>query len=257
MRAIFEESLHLYSTNRVYRRAHLVYLLALAGLVVALWPNASYIEFFKLSSYPALFEVVGIGTLLLAAGGSMYVGKNSLGRDAFVTNTDWVEKTTLPIMSITGGRILIGILHTTFLAGVAFPLLVVAAGPSGVPIIAVLQTLLVVSVTSLASRFGGMFVDACLERRPILSVPATWLILGVIFVISIEVLPDMNPIVALTSVSAEIDLSFASFRMALEPLYLRSVVLLGILATVFAVATFVALSARRRRYRKSRLQEVR
>jgi hypothetical protein len=40
-------------------------------------------------------------------------------------------------------------------------------------------------------------------------------------------------------------------------LYLRSVVLLGILATVFAVATFVALSARRRRYRKSRLQEVR
>lgn len=257
MRAILQESLRMYGSNATYRRAHLVYLFIVSFLVLILWPNAPYIEFFKLSSYPPLYEVASIATLILVACGSMYVGKMSFARQAFVPNTDWIEKTTVPVPAITAGRSVAGVLHTVFLVALAFPLLVVAAGPSGVGPAGVARGMLVVFTTALASRFGGMWIDAWLERRPILSVLATWAILAAIFIVSIELLPDLNPIVALASIGGEPDLSFATFRMDLEPLYLRSVLLLSVSSVAFVVATAITLTARRRRFHRTHRGEVR
>lgn len=248
MRPILEESLRIYSSSVVYRRAHLLYLAIVSALVLVLWPSAPYIEFFKLSSYPPLYEVSAIAVLVLLVAGSMYVGKTSFAREQFVSNTDWVEKTSISVASLVAGRGVAGVLHALTLSALAFPFLVVAAGPSGVPIEAIGSTLLVVFVASLATRFCGMWIDAWLERRPVLAVLATWVALGLVFVLSIEVFPDMNPIVAITAIAGDPDLSFATFHMSLEPLFLRSVLILSLSALFFVGASVVALWIRRRRF---------
>lgn len=248
MRPILQESLRIYASSRAYRRAHLLYLGIVSALVLVLWPSAPYIEFFKLSSYPPLYEVAAISVLVLLVAGSMYVGKTSLAREKFVSNSDWLEKTSVPVAMLVAGRGVAGILHGLTLSALAFPFLVVAAGPSGVPIEAVGWTLVVIFVASLATRFCGMWIDAVLERRPILAVLATWAALGLVFVLSIEIFPDMNPIVAITTIAGEPDLSFATFHMTLEPLFMRSVLILALSALFFVGASVVALLIRRRRY---------
>lgn len=249
MKAVLQESVRTYTQSSAYRRAHLLYLGIVGVLLLILWPSAPYIDFFKLASYPPLFEISAIAVLLLVASTAMYVGKGSLARGKIVSNTDWIEKTRVSAVALIGGRVVAGTLHTVAVTAIAFPFLVVAAGPSGAPFAAVGQSLLVVAAAALMARFGGVFIDIALERRPVLSVLASWAVLGLLYIVSIELIADMNPIIAITAIAGNPDLTFAEFRMSLEPFYLRSVLLNAVSATVFVASSVVALVLRRRRFR--------
>ncbi|MFW5788736.1 MAG: hypothetical protein ACOCW3_02240 [Spirochaetota bacterium] len=200
---ILEEAAHVYLHRREYLIFHLVSLAGAVLITFALWPNRGFMYFFRTESVPAVFQATVIVHVLAVTGLSLYAGLDRLAEAQIIRYSEWLERTTIPIGILARGKLLAGVVHTLMLTVAFVPLAVVAAGPAGIPIRAVLASEVIVLLAGCTGRVAGMLISHLGETRYVIRVIGGWIFVAVLFVATIQFYQPLNPIYAVIAQHAE------------------------------------------------------
>lgn len=193
---ILEEAAEVYIRRREYLIFHLAYAAAIALFTVLLWPTRGFMYFFRTETIPAAFQATVIAHVIIVSGVSLYAGLDRLAENQIIRYSEWLERTHLPVGILFRGKLAAGMVHTIFLVLMAAPFAVVAAGPAGVPLAAVVASEVIVLIVGLISRFAGMIISHLGETRYVLRVVGAWLFVALFFVVTVQAYQPMNPIAA-------------------------------------------------------------
>jgi hypothetical protein len=89
------------------------------------------------------------------------------------------------------------VVHTLFLLILAVPFVIIAAGPAGMVTSVIVASLVLLFLIALASRFAGMLISHVGEHRYVIRVIGGWIYLALLYIATVQILPVLNPIVAL------------------------------------------------------------
>ncbi len=200
---ILEESAHLYIRRNEYAILHLAYLGALALVTVVAWPSRGFMEFFRLDTVPAVFEVVAIFELLALSGIGLMAGQDRLAPSQIIRYSEWLERTDLPVRTLLVGKLTAALVHTAILVIIGTPFLIVSAGPAGIPLRAAFASQWIVFVAALFCRIFGLFLSHIGEERYVIRVIGAWVFLAILYLITIGSMQSLNPIIALVRQHSE------------------------------------------------------
>lgn len=200
---ILEEAAQVYLRRREYLIFHLVSLAGAVLMTFALWPSRGFMYFFRTESVPAVFQATVIVHVLAVTGLSLYAGLDRLADAQIIRYSEWLERTALPVGVLARGKILAGFVHTLMLTVVFVPFAVIAAGPAGIPIAAVLASEVIVLLSGIAGRLAGMLISHAGETRYVIRVIGGWIFVAVLFVATIQFYQPLNPIYAVIAQHAE------------------------------------------------------
>ena len=200
---ILEEAAQVYLHRREYLIFHLVSLAGAVLITFALWPNRGLMYFFRTESVPAVFQATVIVHVLAVTGLSLYAGLDRLAEAQIIRYSEWLERTAIPVGVLARGKLLAGVVHTLMLTVAFVPFAVVAAGPAGIPIRAVLASEAMVLLAGCAGRIAGMLISHLGETRYVVRVIGGWIFVAVLFVATIQFYQPLNPIYAVIAQHAE------------------------------------------------------
>lgn len=193
---ILEEAAEVYMRRREYLWFHVVYAAAIALFTVMVWPARGFMYFFRTESVPAVFQATVVVHVLVVTAVSIYVGLDRLADSQIIRYSEWLERTAIPVGALFRGKMTAAVVHTLFLTAVGVPFAIVAAGPSGTPIAAVLASETIVLLSGLAGRVAGMLISHVGEYRYVVRVVGAWLYIALLFVATVQLYRPLNPIVA-------------------------------------------------------------
>lgn len=193
---VLDESTEILLHRRESFLMHAGYLLLLSLFLVVVWPSRSYMYFFRMESVPPVFLANAVFLVLLTGGFSFYLGLDRMAGGHAIRYVEWLERTNVPVRSLATGKILTGVVHTAFLVALGAPILIAAAGPSGVPLSVLPGLGLVVFLTALACRIAAMIVGHYGEESYVIRTVGIWVFAALLFVLSLRIFRPINPIVA-------------------------------------------------------------
>lgn len=200
---VLEEAAKVYLQRREYLIFHLVSLAGAVLITFALWPSRGLMYFFRTESVPAVFQATVIIHVLAVTGLSLYAGLDRLADAQIIRYSEWLERTAIPVGVLARGKILAGVVHTLMLTVAFLPLAVVAAGPAGIPLRAVLASEAIVLLSGIAGRVAGMLISHVGETRYVVRVIGGWIFVALLFVATIQLYQPLNPLYAVVAQHAE------------------------------------------------------
>jgi hypothetical protein len=193
---VLEESAELYIRSRGFLKLHVGYLVLLALFLVIAWPSRGYMYFFRMETVPLVFLANVVFLIILSGFFSFSAGTDRIGSAGIIRYSEWLERTRVPVRSLVAGKLMAATLHTAFLTALSIPVLVAAAGPSGVPIGVIPGLLLVVFLTALACRIAAMIVSHYGEDSYVVKTIGVWVFAVLFFVLTLRLFRPLNPVVA-------------------------------------------------------------
>lgn len=238
---LLEEAGQIYLRRREYLLLHLAYLVAAAFLAVVLWPSQGLVYFFRTETVPASFQATTIMYVIGLTGMSLYIGMDKLAEEYIIRYSEWLERTSVPIGVLFTGKMAAAALHSVFLVAAGAPFAIVAAGPAGIPLRAVLATELIILLAAMTGRVGGMIVAYLGESRYVIRVVGGWVFLALLFLATIRILPALNPIVAVVRQYADesVFMQVGRTASAETPLLSHGLPMLGLLLVLASVLLLV------------------
>lgn len=194
---ILEESRQLIIHRREYLLLHVIYLAVSALFVVLLWPTRGYVHFFRTAAVPSVFEATVIFQVIVLSVVSLYAGMDRFAPTAVIRYSEWLEHTALPVQTLITGKMITAFVHSLFLVLIAAPFTVVAGGPAGMPASVVSSSMILLFLTTLGCRIAGMLISYVGENRYVVRVIGSWVFLALLYVATVQIVPSLNPIVAL------------------------------------------------------------
>jgi hypothetical protein len=167
-------------------------------------------EFFRLNTVPAVFEVVTVFQLLMLSAVSLIAGQDRLAPSEIIRYSEWIERTTLPVRALFVGKVISALIHTVILVIVATPFVIVAAGPAGIPLRAAFASQWIVFVAALLCRIVGLLLSHVGEDHYVVRVIGAWVFLAILYLATIGSLQALNPIIALVRQHSETSLLVTS-----------------------------------------------
>jgi hypothetical protein len=200
---ILEEAAEVYLRRREYLLFHLSFLVGAAFFTFVLWPSRDFMYFFRTESVPAVFQATLVAHVLGVTGLSLYAGLDRLAEAQIIRHSEWLERTAIPVGVLARGKLLAATVHTTMLTVLAVPFAVIAAGPAGISVRAVVASEAIVLLSGLAGRYAGMLIAHLGETRYVVRVIGGWVFVALLFVATIQLYQPVNPIVAVIAQHAE------------------------------------------------------
>jgi hypothetical protein len=200
---ILEEAGEVFLRRKEYVRVHLVFVAILTAFTVAAWPGQGFMEYFRTETIPMSFQAVAIFRLLISAVFSLYAGLDRLAESQIIKYSEWLERTRLPVRMLATGKLVAATLHALFIEALGFPMVVIAAGPAGVPFRALMACELIVLFTVVVCRFAAMLISHRGETRYFTRVTGGWLFLALLFIATVRISPALNPIMSVLSQYSE------------------------------------------------------
>jgi len=195
---ILEESFHVYLQTRAYRRLHVFYILGLATVTVLVWPSRGFMDFFSTESVPSAFQVVLILQLLALSAVATYSGMDRVASEEIIRYSEWIGRTPVRLRTLMIGKLTAGSLHTLLLIVLGLPFLVIAAGPAGIPLRALVSGVLVMALVVTLCRTVGMIISVVGEEHDVIRIVGSWVFLALLYLGTIQVLQPLNPIIAVS-----------------------------------------------------------
>ena len=193
---IVEEAGEVYIRRRECLLFHVFYTMGIALAAVLFWSSRGFMYFFRTESVPAVFQATLVTHLIAVAGISLYVGLDRLAESQIIRYTEWLERTDVPVGVLFRGKLAAAALHTFFIVALGAPFALIAAGPAGATIPAVVASEAIILLTGLIARFAGMIISHIGELRYVVRVIGGWLFVALLFVATIRIYQPINPIVA-------------------------------------------------------------
>jgi hypothetical protein len=251
---ILEESSEVFLRTPQYVRLHLIYVGALILFTALLWPTRGFMVFFRTETVPAVFQAVVIFQLLLSAGMSIYIGLDRLAEAQIIKYSEWIERTALPIRVLAVGKVASAILHSLLLVALGFPMVVIAAGPSGIPFAAIMASETVVLLTVFVCRLAGLLISHIGEARYFTRVTGGWLFVALLFIATVRIAPMLNPVVSVIAQHGEsspLMLPDAGLTFWNHPLSAPTIAF-GFLLIALTTVYVASLYQHRRRFQRER-----
>ena len=248
---IVEESLNIYLRTKKFRRLHAIFLGTMTFATIAVWPTRGIMEFFGGGTVPATFEALAVFQLLAISGISLYIGLDRIAGSEIIRYSEWLDRTTVPVRTLIIGKLSSAIMHTIVLMAMASPFLFIAAGPAGIPVRAILSVQWIVLLVAIFCRSVGMLISFLGENRDVVRVVGSWIFLALIFLVTIQLTPPLNPIIAVLRQQNESSLlvsTVESVPFRVHPAVPSSIYLLSGIALAIAG---LGLGMRRHRLRWS------
>jgi hypothetical protein len=219
------------------RRAHALFLGALAAVLYAWWPRSNLAWHLRTATPPQTFTAVAVTLLLLMAWLNARAGAGD-DRAGETPLADLVAHTPVTVAAVVTGRIAAGALTVLFQVLLGLPFLLTALGVSGVPATTLPGILALVATAALAWRAAGLALRLVLPShgavRDVLLFASSAAYLAATYVVA----PAANPLAAIVTAAGDLG---RTVRTSL-PLYAVS----GMIAVVvLAAATLVAAAALR------------
>ena len=213
---VLEEAAEVYIRRREYLTFHLVYVAGIALFTILVWPARGFMYFFRTETVPAVFQATIIAQVIVITGVSLYAGLDRLAEAQIIRYSEWLERTTLPVSLLFQGKMLAGTVHTLFFVVAGLPFAVIAAGPSGVTVAAVLASELILLLAGLIGRVAGMLISHVGETRYVVRVVGGWIFVALLFVLTVQTYQPLNPIFAVIAQHGE-DSPFMAVETAADP----------------------------------------
>lgn len=204
---LLEESAEVYVRRREYLWLHLTYIAGLAVFAVALWPARGFMYFFRTEMVPGSFQATIIIHVIAVTGLSLAIGLDRIAESQIIRYSEWLERTAVPIRVLFTGKIVSAVAHTLFLVMAGIPFAVLAAGPAGISLSAVAASEAIVLLAGLAGRIAGMLISHIGEIRYVVRVIGSWVFVALLFVVTVQAYPPLNPIVAVVAQHSESSLA--------------------------------------------------
>ena len=251
---IIEESSEVFLRRPQYVRLHIGVVGVIILFTILLWPSRGFMVFFRSETVPAVFQAVVIFQLLLAAGVSLYIGLDRLAEAQIIKYSEWIERTALPIRVLAIGKLSSALLHSLLIVGLGVPMVVVSAGPAGIPPGAVASSEVVVLFTAIVCRMAGLLISHIGETRYFTRVTGGWIFLALLFVATVRIAPVLNPVVSVIAQHSEtsalmvpgMEITFRNHPLS------GPGIAFGSLSIVLATLYVASLYQHRRRFRRER-----
>lgn len=196
---VLQEARAVYLHRREYLWLHLGYLAASAVMLLIVWPSRDLMHFFRTQSPPPVYDVMVVYHAITLSLMNIFIGQDRVADGSIIRYSEWLERTSVPISILVGGKLFAAALHTVILTVVCLPFLVVAASPAGIPIQVIAPATLVLLLVSLLCRMVGMLISHWGESNYVIRVVGAWIFIALLFVATIQALPAVNPVVAVVS----------------------------------------------------------
>jgi hypothetical protein len=187
-----------YFLSKAPLTAALHYLLALATVLFVIWPKSQYL---RVGSPPLTFSIQAIIATLIMAYLSFSYGAGKLGDEMAQVSPHALVGPGLSRRGAVVGLAVLSVAHTLFFVLLAFPLLIAAAHVSGISTESFGRALLLVVVCTLAYRWLGLLTLCVWERQDFLRYVIARAAFVVFVLGSAFVLPPLNPLLGLISMS--------------------------------------------------------
>ena len=211
---LFEEAAAVYTRRREYLTMHLVYIGVLSLFLLMLWPSRGLLYFFRTDSEPAAFQAMIIAQAIAITCLSLYSALDRLAETQIIRYSEWIERTGIPIRVLGAGKIISGVSHTILLTLIGVPFAVIAAGPAGITLDAVLASELVVLLSGISARMAGMLLGHVGEQRYFIRVTGAWLFLAIVFIVTLQIGEPVNPVLGVLSQHTDVRPGGAAYPLA-------------------------------------------
>jgi hypothetical protein len=178
--------------------AALHYLMALASVLFVIWPKS---QFLRVGSPPLTFSIEAIVATLIMAYLSFSYGASKFGDETTQVSPRALVGQGLARPGAVVGLMLLTLGHTFFFVVLALPLLVAAAHVSGISAEDFSGALLLMVVCTIAYRWLGLLTLCVWETQDFVRYIAARAAFVVIVVGSAFILPAVNPLLGLISLS--------------------------------------------------------
>lgn len=193
---VLQEARAVYLHRREYLWLHVGYLAATTLMLLVVWPSRGLMHFFRTQSPPPVYDVMVVYHVITLCLLNIYIGQDRLADSSIIRYSEWLERTSVPIRLLVGGKLIAAALHTLVLTILILPFLVIAASPAGTSLPVVARATLVLLLVSLLCRIVGMLISHWGESNYVIRVVGAWVFIALLFVATIQSAPAINPVVA-------------------------------------------------------------
>ena len=192
-----EIGIHL--TDRGILRSTLAIPIVLGLALIAMWPRGSLETALRTGAVSDVFTVAATCFLLALLYLGARWGADDFAADPGVQLREYAALTPVPVISLVGGRLASGALHTLLILLLGAPFLVAAMAVGGADVRQTLRALAVIGAAGLAARMCGLLALALLGARRPLRRGLLFVVLVGALAVTFLLAPDVSPPRALAS----------------------------------------------------------
>lgn len=196
------EGFRTYFSDRTILRSYLLVPIALAIVLLVVWPRGTVESVLRAGASTDCFSVVALGLLafLLYLGGRY--GSEDYSPDTLANLREYVSLTPVSIGSVVAGKAAFAVLHTIFMLALGAPFLLAALAVSGAEARQAVAALGVVAASTVSARMFGLFLLVLFAGRKLLRDTILLAGMAAYLLVTYLFLPAVSPIAALLGASA-------------------------------------------------------
>ena len=193
------EGMRMYLSDRLILRACL-YLSAVLGVaLVVVWPRDPLEFALRTGMAPEAFAIVATCFLLFMIFLEARFGAQDQSTDPTVQLQEHVRLTSVPLVTLVGGRATFAALHTLLLLLLGAPFLAAGMAVGGAELPRLFRALAITGAAGLASRMLGLLaLCTCGTRRPMREI-LMYPVLVIVEIVAFAAVPSFSPFHALNA----------------------------------------------------------
>ena len=249
MNPLIEESFTAYFSRWRTIIGYQIYAVLIAAIMLLSWPKDHYLYYVQYEKIPSSFSIVVVAILLCVSFLNTRFGTDRVGRNGIHPLSDWIQYTKIPVGKLLRGELVFFGLHTLFLVAISLPFIFVATAPAGLTWRAVLQSIYIIFSAAFLFRTIAFSLMTALSNYPFILFLSVWTAVGFITLGTVSMIPKINPIHALMSISSSGNQGFPYVQWTMTNIS-RTIMIYWIIAAGAVVGAYAALKVLRARYRK-------
>ena len=251
---LLKEGSLIYFSHPRHLKIYRIYAGFIAILLIVLWPKNDSINYIQFERIPVTFTGIIIAVLICLTYLNTLFAFEGIKKEDLIHPRAHKDIVALKAGPRAGAELFLGVLHTLIMVFISLPFFLIAAVPSGTHMSGVLMSIATLLLCTVAYRAIGIFFNIVFNSAPALLLLGCVSSIAFFLIISIFVLPQANPILAVLGINSSfmpdtvftqgLGIMFFSFR---QTIYLHALILLAF--TLMAYSYLKVQDWRRKIYR--------